>query len=68
VQKDLVEELDHPTAGKFKVVTNPIRLSETPTSIRRPPPTIGQHTEEVLREFGLVSRDAEQAAAAFGTE
>lgn len=69
VQKDLVEELDHPTAGKFKVVTNPIRLSETPTSIRRPPPTIGQHTDEVLREFGLAPHEAEQpAAAAFGTE
>lgn len=68
VQRDLVEELDHPKAGKFKVVTNPIRLSETPTSIRRPPPTIGQHTEEVLREFGLASHDAKQAAAALGTE
>ena len=64
VQKDLVVELDHPNAGKFKVVTNPIRLSDTPTSISRPPPTLGQHTDEVLREFGLVSQDA----AALGTE
>jgi len=53
VIRDLVVELDHPTAGKFKVVSNPIRLSETPPTISRPPPTIGQHTDEVLREFGL---------------
>jgi len=70
VQRDLVVELDHPNAGKFKVVTNPIRLSDTPTSISRPPPTLGQHTDEVLREFGLVSQAsrASQAAAAVGTE
>jgi CoA:oxalate CoA-transferase len=67
VQKDLVVELDHPNAGKFKVVTNPIRLSDTPTSISRPPPTLGQHTDEVLREFGLVSQ-VSQDAAALGTE
>jgi crotonobetainyl-CoA:carnitine CoA-transferase CaiB-like acyl-CoA transferase len=55
VQRDLVHELDHPTAGKFKVVVNPIQLSGTPISAPRPPPTLGQHTAEVLAEFGLAA-------------
>ena len=47
----LVETLDHPTAGAIKVVGPPYRLSETPPSVRLPPPLLGQHTDEVLREL-----------------
>ncbi|WP_244832003.1 CaiB/BaiF CoA-transferase family protein [Caballeronia sp. TF1N1] len=68
VQRDLVAELDHPSAGRFKVVTNPLRLSDTPTSIRRPPPTVGQHTEEVLREFGIDPADFAAPAATAGAQ
>ena len=47
--------LPHPLAGKGAVdlVGNPIRLSETPVTYRLPPPTLGQHTDDVLRELGL---------------
>lgn len=53
VQRDLVVELDHPRSGKFKLITNPIRLSETPPSTRTAPPVLGQHTDEVFAEFGI---------------
>ncbi len=44
-------ELEHPVAGKVASVANPIRLSQTPVSYERAPPTLGQHTDEVLGEL-----------------
>jgi formyl-CoA transferase len=48
---ELVAELEHPTAEKIKVVGIPVNYSETPGSIRRPPPLLGQHTAEILSEL-----------------
>lgn len=42
--------VDHPIAGTVEMVGVPVRLSQTPGGIRRPAPTLGQHTGEVLRE------------------
>ena len=50
--RDMVATLAHPTAGATRVVGTPIKLSETPGSIRTPPPTLGQHTDAVLGELG----------------
>jgi crotonobetainyl-CoA:carnitine CoA-transferase CaiB-like acyl-CoA transferase len=49
---DLVVEFDHPAAGAVAMVGPVIQMAKTPTSVRRPPPTLGQHNEEVLAEFG----------------
>ncbi len=44
-------QMDHPTIGKVTLLGNPAKLSATPVQYRRPPPLLGQHTREVLREF-----------------
>ena len=53
-------EMDHPAAGKVKLVRSPMKLSATPAVTDRAPPMLGQHTEEVLREV-LGKSDAEIA-------
>lgn len=50
---DMLVEIDHPIAGRMVTVGMPIKLDATPGQIRRPPPTLGQHTEEVLAEAGV---------------
>jgi crotonobetainyl-CoA:carnitine CoA-transferase CaiB-like acyl-CoA transferase len=44
-------DMDHPTAGKVKLVRSPMKLSVTPAEAQLPPPLLGQHTDEVLREL-----------------
>ncbi|WP_316978283.1 CaiB/BaiF CoA transferase family protein [Shumkonia mesophila] len=44
-------EIDHPSAGKYLTNGVPVRLSDTPASIRRPPPLLDEHRAEILREW-----------------
>ncbi|WP_177344710.1 CoA transferase, partial [Pseudomonas sp. HMSC75E02] len=41
-------DLPHPLAGSVPQVASPIRLSQTPVEYRNAPPTLGQHTEQIL--------------------
>ena len=49
---DMLAVQSHSQAGAVDMVNIPVRLSDTPGSIRSPAPEVGQHTEEVLRELG----------------
>lgn len=49
---NLAPKIAHPTAGEVRTTAIPVVLSQTPGAIRRPPPLMGQHTEEVLAELG----------------
>ena len=48
-----IVEIDHPKAGAFKTVRPVARFSATPSTIRLPPPTLGEHTDQILAELGL---------------
>ncbi len=51
--REMVVELDHPRAGRTRALGLPVKLSRTPGKVSRPAPVLGQHTREVLEEFGF---------------
>jgi formyl-CoA transferase len=56
-----VVEVDHPKRGKYLTVGNPIKLSDSPSDVRRSP-LLGEHTEEILRSVLGLSDDEIQVA------
>lgn len=61
-------EIDHPIEGKVPNIGFAVKLSGTPQQVRRHPPLLGEHTDEVLAELGMgeAERDALRAQGAFG--
>jgi succinate--hydroxymethylglutarate CoA-transferase len=47
----MVETVTHPTAGPVKILGIPLKFSDTPASIRAAPPTLGQHSDEILQNM-----------------
>ncbi|MFQ5739536.1 MAG: CaiB/BaiF CoA transferase family protein [Acidobacteriota bacterium] len=55
--REMVMECSHPTAGRIRLLGLPVKHSQTPAALHRPPPLLGQHTEEILKEVGLSEED-----------
>jgi crotonobetainyl-CoA:carnitine CoA-transferase CaiB-like acyl-CoA transferase len=61
--RDMVATIQHPTIGDLKVPGIPIKFSDTPGSIRRPPPLLDEHSAEILGAIGLQEHtDASQGS------
>ncbi len=55
--RKMLQELRHPTAGVIKQTGLPVKFSETPGRIRSAPPTLGQHTDAILKDLGYAAEE-----------
>jgi crotonobetainyl-CoA:carnitine CoA-transferase CaiB-like acyl-CoA transferase len=61
--REMVLELEHPRAGRTRALGLPVKLSRTPGKVLRPAPVLGQHTREVLAEFGFSAAEIDALVA-----
>jgi crotonobetainyl-CoA:carnitine CoA-transferase CaiB-like acyl-CoA transferase len=64
--REMIVPLEHAAAGAIRVLGTPVKLSGTPASVRTPPPTLGQHTTQILREFGFGDEDLRELQSGRG--
>ena len=58
IERAMVVALEHPIAGSIRALGVPVKLGDTPGAVRTAPPTLGQHTEDVLvHDLGLDSQE-----------
>lgn len=58
--RGMTVSVDHPLSGSVRLVGSPMKLSATPVSVRRAPPLLGQHTQEILEQAGLSAERIEK--------
>ena len=49
--REMLIDMEHPEIGDLRLVGSPLKFSDTPVEYKLPPPKLGEHTEEVLKEF-----------------
>ena len=59
-EREMLVEMEHPTIGALPLVGSPLKMGGTPVSYRLPPPLMGQHTHEILKEVLEFSDEAVQ--------
>ncbi|MBV9643422.1 MAG: CoA transferase [Verrucomicrobia bacterium] len=58
--RNMVMEIDHPAEGRVRSIGFPVKMGGTPQQVRRSPPLLGEHNEEILAELGLGSDTLER--------
>ena len=59
--RNMVTEIEHPACGPIKLINTPVKYSHSTPGIRTPPPTLGQHTDEILQEIvGMTQEDIQR--------
>jgi crotonobetainyl-CoA:carnitine CoA-transferase CaiB-like acyl-CoA transferase len=61
--REAVMEFDHPVEGRVKSIGFPVKLSESKQRVRRHPPLLGEHNEEILKELGLDKKGIDELRA-----
>ena len=62
--RDMVVEVEHSRLGPVKALGSPVKFSHTPTEIKRGAPLLGEHTREILCEYGYSDSEIDSLAAA----
>jgi crotonobetainyl-CoA:carnitine CoA-transferase CaiB-like acyl-CoA transferase len=64
IAREFFVQIENPEAGSLLQPSGPFKMSETPWKVRRPAPSLGQHTEEVLtQDLGLAADDVKSLRA-----
>jgi formyl-CoA transferase len=62
--RGMVQEIEHPDAGRVKTLGNPVKMSKTPPRLRKAAPRLGEDTRVILRELGYADGDIDALAGA----
>ena len=71
IARDMVPTVEHPVAGPVQTIGAPVKFSQTPSSVNRPAPLLGQHTTEILLSAGYTAEEISaflQSGAAIQTD
>jgi formyl-CoA transferase len=60
IAREMTIDVDHPTLGRLRALGTPIKMSSTPLDPTRRAPLLGEHTDDVLRDFGYSDDEIEQ--------